>query len=81
MANSYLTVEPCTLDEILGAALADGFTVTDAVNANGQTTQCGLIHDDGRGCHGMIEEQGANGWTYVGSMNDPKVPGFRMRPE
>jgi hypothetical protein len=78
MANSYRTIEPCTLGEIIEAALEDGFTVTDEVLSDGLLVECGLIHDDGRGCFGMCEEQGGDRLTYVGGMNDPKVPGHEM---
>ncbi len=78
MANSYVTIEPCTLGEIIDAALEDGFTVTDEVRSDGLLVECGLIHDDGRGCFGMCEEQGDDGSTHVGCMNHPKVPGYEM---
>ena len=26
----------------------------------------------------MCEEEGDDGWTYVGCMNDPEVPGYEM---
>ncbi|WP_298128190.1 hypothetical protein [Brevundimonas sp.] len=78
MANSYRTIEPCTLGEIIEAALEDGFTVTDEVLSDGPLVMCGLIHDDGRGCYDMSEEQADDGLTYVGCMHDPKVPGHEM---
>jgi hypothetical protein len=36
------------------------------------------IHNDGRGCYGMCEEEGDDGLIYVGCMNDPEVPGYKM---
>lgn len=78
MANSYLTIEPCALYEIIEAALEDGYTVTHEQKRDGLIVMCGLIHDDGRGCYGMCEEEGDDGWIYVGCMNDPEVPGYKM---
>lgn len=78
MANSYRTIEPCTLGEIVEAALEDGFTVTHKKQRDGLIVMCGLIHEDGRGCHGMCEEQGDDGLTYVGCISDPKVPVHEM---
>jgi hypothetical protein len=78
MANSYRTIEPCTLGEIIEAARDYGFSVTDEVLSDGLLVMCGLIHDDGRGCYDMSEEQAGDGLTYVGCMNDPKVPGYEM---
>lgn len=81
MADGYVTIAPCTLDEIVEAALEDGFTVTDEVLSNGRLVMCGLIHDDERGCYGLSEQEGDDGSTYVGSMNDPEVPGHGMHQD
>ena len=81
MANACVTIEPCTLDEIVKAALADGFTVTDQELRDGLLVMCGLIHEDERGCYGMSEQEGDDGETYVGCMNDPEVPGHRMHQD
>lgn len=81
MANAYVTNEPCMLEEIIEAALEDGFATTDEVWANGMLKGCGLIHEDGRGCYDMCEQDGDDGWIYVGSMNDPEVPGHEMHPD
>lgn len=82
MASGYVTIEPCTLDEIIDAALEDGFAISDPVyDSSGSLTQCGLIHEDERGCYGLSEQEGDDGWLYVGSMNDPEVPGYKMEQD
>ena len=78
MADSYVSVETCTLENILAAALADGFAITDRVHFRGRLVQCGLIHADGRGCYGLGEEERANGQIHVSSMNNPHVSGCEM---
>ena len=78
MANSYRTIEPCTLDDIVKEARDDGFTLTDELLSDGLLVGCGLIHEDGRGCYCLSEEVGEDDCIYVGCMNDPEVPGHKM---
>lgn len=82
MANGYITIEPCTLGEIVEAALEDGFAISDPVyDLSGSLTQCGLIHRDERGCYDLSEQEGDDGWIYVVSMNNPEVSNYDMQQE
>ena len=70
MANSYTTVDPMTLEEFWAAAEEDGFEVDRQARS--------LSHDDGRGCHSVIEEEGDDEETYTSSMHDPCISNVEM---
>jgi hypothetical protein len=72
MADSYATRDPCTLEEFLKAARAEGFVVSR------EGGPLNIIHADGRGCFGIVEEEAQFGDVHVGCMNNPHLDDWPM---
>lgn len=81
MANCYITVEPCTIEEFLETANSQGFTTEDdGTNPEKLSGGFNILHPDGRGCFAVGEEE-YGGEIYVGTMNNPKLDGILMVDE
>lgn len=72
MANCYVTAEPCTLEEFLEAARAEGFEINDHHGLS-------ISHEDGRCCYEISEEEHEH--THVGMMRNPHLPGIKCVSE
>ena len=69
MANCYITARPCTLKKFVRAAKRQGFKIE--WHEEGKCLR-GIIHKDGRGCYGIVEEEHF-GETYIGTMGNPHL--------